>query len=74
MSLSRCKMAAFIGTWSIADGKVIAVTNERLLEGKPHPPTDRNGWKPCSEMNLYIVGDKLYKSKDSKEPFTKVTN
>lgn len=74
MSLSRGKMAAFIGTWSFVDGKVIAILNERLLEGKPHPPTDPNGWKPGSEMNIYIVGDKLYKSKNSKEPFTKVEN
>jgi len=74
ISLSRGKMAAFIGTWSFTNGMVIAVTNERFLEGKPYPPADPNGWKPGSEMHLYIVGDKLYKSKSSKEPFTKTGN
>jgi hypothetical protein len=73
MSLSQGKMAAFIGTWSYKDGKVIAVTNERLLEEKPYPSTDPNGWKPGHEMHLYIVGNKLYKSKNSEEPFIKVS-
>ena len=74
MSLSRGKMATFLGTWSFSNGAVIAVLNERLVEGKPYPPTDENGWKPGSTMNIHIIGDKLYKSKTSKEPFTKVSN
>jgi len=74
MTLSRGRRSAFLGTWSYSDNKVIAVTNERFVEGKPYPASDPNGWKPGNTMDLYITGDKLYKSKTSKEPFIKVTN
>jgi hypothetical protein len=73
LALSRGKMATFLGTWTYSDGKVLVVTTERLLEGKPHPPTDPNGWKPGQEMNMRIEGNKLFKSATSKQPFTKVS-
>lgn len=72
MSLSRGKMAAFVGTWSQSGNEVIAVLNERFLEGKPYPAADPNGWKPGSKMTMHVEGDKLFKSKVSNEPFTKV--
>jgi len=73
LALSRGKMATFLGTWTYSDGKVLVVTTERLLEGKPHPPTDPNGWKPGQEMNMLIEGSKLFKSESSKQAFTKVS-
>lgn len=73
LALSRGKMATFLGTWTYSDGKVLVVTTERLLEGKPHPPTDPNGWKLGQEMNMLIEGNKLFKSESSKQAFTKVS-
>lgn len=73
LALSRGKMATFLGTWTYSGGKVLVVTTERLLEGKPHPPTDPNGWKPGQEMNMLIEGSKLFKSESSKQAFTKVS-
>lgn len=73
MSLSGGKMAAFLGTWTSSNDKVIAITNERLLDGKPYPSTNINEWKPGNTMILYVIGDKLYKSKDSNEAFIKLS-
>jgi hypothetical protein len=72
MSLSGGKMATFLGTWSYFRDRVIAVTNERFLEGTPYPSTDESGWKAGHQMNLYIDGDKLRKE-NSKEYFYKET-
>ena len=72
MSLSGGKMAAFLGTWSYFQDRVIAVTNERFLEGTPYPSTEESGWKAGHQMNLYIDGDKLRKE-NSKEYFYKET-
>jgi hypothetical protein len=73
MALSQGKMATFLGTWKYLEGKVLVVTTERLLEGKPHPPTNPDGWKPGHEMNMRIEGNKLFKSETSKQAFTKVS-
>jgi hypothetical protein len=40
MALARGRSAAFLGTWSYSKNRVIAVTNERFVEGKPYPPSD----------------------------------
>lgn len=73
LALSQGKMATFLGTWTYSEGKVLVVTTERLLEGKPHPPTNPDGWKPGYEMNMRIEGNKLFKSETSKQPFIKVS-
>ena len=73
LALSRGKIATFLGTWTYSDRMVFVVTTERLLDGKPNPPTNPSGWKPGHEMNMPIKGNKLFRSETSDEPFTKVS-